>query len=136
MLIRTLLFDSTTPDTINAAFELFGSVFTLGHCAAIWRDKVVKGVSIPAVVFFTLWGGWNLYYYPHLGQWLSFAGGVALVIANSLYVGLLLWYHKRSVTISQVLQEMGKEPLKPGEIRELTTGESAYLEKRLADNEK
>ena len=87
-----MLNPSQTPDLINAAFELLGGVFVLGHCRAIRRDKAVKGVSIPAVVFFTAWGGWNLYYYPHLGQWLSFAGGVALVAANLLYVGLLVYY--------------------------------------------
>lgn len=83
-----------TPDTINAVFEFLGSVFVLGHCRAIRRDKAVKGVSIPAVVFFTAWGGWNLYYYPHLGQWLSFAGGVALLVANLVYVGLLVYYRR------------------------------------------
>ena len=62
---------------------------------ALYRDKKVRGVKILPSVFFTSWGIWNLYYYPHLGQWLSFAGGLAIVWANLTWVGLALYYsHK------------------------------------------
>lgn len=83
------------PDLINATFEALGGVFILGHCRAVLRDKAVAGVSITATVFFTAWGVWNLYYYPSLNQWLSFYGGVALVIANCFWVGLLIFYRKK-----------------------------------------
>lgn len=89
-----MLINSQTPDLINAAFELLGGFFVIAHCRAICRDRVVQGLSIPAVVFFTAWGWWNCFYYPHLGQWLSFAGGIALVIANTVYVGLLVYFSR------------------------------------------
>lgn len=48
-------------DAINGAFEAVGAVFTV-------------------------WGVWNLAYYPALGQWLSFVGGVVLVAGNLAWV--------------------------------------------------
>lgn len=80
---------------VNGAFEIFGGLFVLNHCRAVLRDKAVAGVSIISTAFFSTWGLWNLYYYPHLEQWASFAGGVFLVAANCLWVGLLLRYRKR-----------------------------------------
>jgi hypothetical protein len=40
----------------------------------------------PTSLFFTSWGVWNLYYYPSLGQWLSFAAGIALCLGNIAWV--------------------------------------------------
>jgi hypothetical protein len=83
-----------TPDLVNGAFELLGGAFIFNHCRAVWRDKAVKGVSVLSTAFFTLWGLWNLYYYPHLNQWWSLAGGVAIVLANAVWVALLLKYRR------------------------------------------
>lgn len=80
------------PDIINGLFELLGGLFILNHCRAVLRDRSVAGVSIAGTVFFFLWGLWNLFYYPHLDQLWSFAGGVLIVIANCLWVGLLIYY--------------------------------------------
>jgi hypothetical protein len=84
-----------TPDLINGLFELCGAAFVALHIRQIRRDKKVAGVSIPAIVFFTSWGFWNLFYYPHLEQWLSFAGGVAIVITNCVWVGYLFYYSRK-----------------------------------------
>lgn len=70
------------------------SLMVLNHCRVLLRDKAVAGVSILSTVFFTLWGGWNLFYYPHLGQWLSFYGGIAIMIANALWVLLMMKYRR------------------------------------------
>jgi uncharacterized membrane protein YfcA len=83
------------PDTVNGIFELVGSLFILLHCRRLFKDKRVAGVSVVAVVFFVAWGLWNLYYYPHLGQWYSFVGGVAIVSANALWVSMLIYYRKK-----------------------------------------
>ena len=53
---------------------------------------MVRGVSWMATTFFTSWGYWNLYYYPHLDQWWSFAGGVLIVVANTLWIGMMIYY--------------------------------------------
>lgn len=85
----------TVPDTINGGFELSGAVFQLLNVRALLRDRCISGVSWVPVVMFTAWGLWNLFYYPHLGQWLSFWGGVALVMVNVTWVVLLAWFSRR-----------------------------------------
>lgn len=79
-----------TPDIFNGVFECLGGLFVLNHCRAVWRDRSVKGVSVLSTAFFACWGAWNLYYYPSLGQWWSCAGGVVIVLANALWIGLML----------------------------------------------
>ena len=83
-----------TADLINGLFEAFAGIFVLNHCRVLRRDRAVAGVSIASVAFFTAWGVWNLFYYPTLGQSLSFIGGLFVVVANALYVGMLLSYSK------------------------------------------
>lgn len=81
-----------TPDLVNGLFETFGGAAILGHCWRLWKDKQVRGVSWLATVFFASWGYWNLFYYPHLGQWLSFCGGLLIVLANTLWIGMMIYY--------------------------------------------
>lgn len=81
-----------TPDFINGLFEFAGAAFLSLNVRQILHDKVVKGVHWSSTVFFTSWGFWNLYYYPSLEQWWSFAGGVAIVAVNSVWL-YLIWYY-------------------------------------------
>ncbi len=80
------------PDLINGLFEALGAVAILGHVRRVFKDKAVAGVAIWSTVFFAAWGFWNLYYYPQLGQWASFAGGVAIVLGNCLWIAGLVYY--------------------------------------------
>jgi len=79
-------------DGINGTFQLLGGVFILLHCYRLFCQKKVRGVSLIATIFFASWGIWSLYYYPFLGQWCSFIGGVGIVLAETLYVGMLIYY--------------------------------------------
>lgn len=81
-------------DLINASFEAFGSVAILRHCWVLYKAKKFEGVSLASVAFFWSWGVWNLYYYPHLGQWFSFAAGVSIMLANCLWISLMIYYKK------------------------------------------
>lgn len=83
------------PDLINGSFEFLAGFFVLNHCRMVLKDKAVAGVSIISIVFFTLWGFWNLYYYPHLDQLWSFYGGMFIVTANTLWVILLIKYKNK-----------------------------------------
>lgn len=85
----------SAPDFVNGLFELFGAFANWQNVKALLRDKEVKGVSIMPTVFFSLWGLWNLWYYPSLQQWFSFAGGVAIVTVNTVWVVLALVYASR-----------------------------------------
>jgi hypothetical protein len=77
-----------TPDHINAAFELLGALFTWRNALQLYRDREVKGVYWPITAFFAAWGVWNLFYYPAIGQWLSFYAGIVLVLGNIVWVAL------------------------------------------------
>jgi hypothetical protein len=54
----------------------------------------VRGTSLLTVLFFTLWGGWNLYYYPSLGQTLSGACALLVTVTNALYLLLALRFRR------------------------------------------
>lgn len=81
-----------TPDLINALFELLGSIIIVLNINKIMEDKLVRGIHWYVVAFFCFWGIWNLFYYPHLDQWLSFAAGVLMVTMNMIYTALLIHY--------------------------------------------
>lgn len=100
------------PDLINGSFEAVAALFTLNHCRVLRHDKAVAGVSVASMAFFTAWGVWNLWYYPSLGQTWSFVGGVMLVVANAVYVALLLrfsgaWWRLRRAAGSVVCRFKG-----------------------------
>jgi hypothetical protein len=67
-------------------------VFLWFNVKRLISDKQSKGVNISTVMFWALWGAWNLFYYPHLNQWFSFAGGVSVMCANTTWVGMAIYY--------------------------------------------
>jgi len=77
-----------TLDLVNGAFEAFGAWLTASSCRRLWLHWRIAGMDWRATAFFTAWGVWNLLYYPSLGQWASFAGGVLLVLANVCWVSM------------------------------------------------
>jgi len=80
-------------DIINGCIEFFGGVLLWFSVLQLVRDKEIKGISPVPVTFFTLWGFWNLFFYPSVGCWWSFYGGLNIVIANSIW--LILMFHYR-----------------------------------------
>lgn len=90
-------------DIINGCFETLSSALLWMNVATLHRDKETKGVSIIPLTFFFSWGVWNsVYYYPHLGQWASFAGGVSLMLANGVWLGQMVFYRRKNVLIKKV----------------------------------
>ena len=86
------------PDIINGLFELVGSYFTWMNAWILFKQKETKGVYWPTWLFFSVWGIWNLYYYPALGQSFSFYAGIVLVMGNIVWVGLAVYYKRTRVT--------------------------------------
>lgn len=78
-----------TPDLVNGLFEFIGGVLLWLNVRRLWRDRRVAGVSPLPVVFWTAWGLWNLWFYPMVGCWWSFAGGLFVVAANAAWLVLL-----------------------------------------------
>lgn len=82
-------------DLINGLFEIGGAALICLSIRRIWIDRAVRGFSPWPIVFFTAWGFWNaFFYYPGLDQWFSWAGGVAVVTVNSIYLALI-WLFTR-----------------------------------------
>lgn len=82
------------PDLINGLFEALGSIFVALSCIKLYKDKQVHGVSALTVGFFTSWGLWNLFYYPHLGQfWSSVAAGLVALV-NAAWLGMIFYYRR------------------------------------------
>jgi uncharacterized membrane protein YfcA len=82
------------PDLVNGLFEAAGGFMVFMNCWRLHQDKVVKGVSVLATVVFTAWGFWNLWYYPHLQQWLSFVGGLLIVAGNVVWIAMVAHYRR------------------------------------------
>lgn len=81
-----------TPDNINGLYEGIGGLFLWKNVHRLYKDKIIRGVSILSTTFFASWGVWNLYYYPYLNQWFSFSGGCIIVAANVVWVGQMIYY--------------------------------------------
>ena len=92
-------------DFINGSFELMAGTLLLVNCWKLHKDKRVRGVSIFVTAFFGLWGFWNLYYYPSLNQTASFIGGIMVVFANTLWVGMAVYYER----IARAIAELGEK---------------------------
>ena len=82
-------------DILNGSFEIGATVSISFNCLRVRKDKAVKGINAYATLYFSLWGMWNLFYYSHLDQWFSFLSGGTVVLINSYYVWLLIYYTRR-----------------------------------------
>ncbi len=83
-------------DLVNGTLEFIGSAMLWANVYRLHRDKRTHGVTWYATAFFMFWGYFNLLYYPNLDQWFSFAGGVSLVLANTVWLGQMLYYQRRN----------------------------------------
>ena len=79
-------------DMVNGIFEVLGAPFLFLSIINLYKCKKVRGVSWLHAAFFNSWGFWNLYYYPHLNQWVSFVGGLLLVMTNTVWFVMMLYY--------------------------------------------
>lgn len=75
-----------TPDLINGLIKLVGAGLTWRNAWELWKARELRGVYWPTSMFFTVWGVWNLYYYPSLDQWFSFYAGILLTMGNLAWV--------------------------------------------------
>jgi len=79
-------------DLINSLFEFGASAFLIINIRILLKDKKLMGVSWVPTAFFTIWGVWNLYYYPSLNQISSFIGGLAIFSINVIWLFLVFYY--------------------------------------------
>jgi hypothetical protein len=84
-------------DWINGGFESVGAILSFLNLRRLLADKHIAGVQWQVTAFWAAWGLWNLVYYPALGQWLSFSGGVLLVASNLTWVALAIRYTRKPI---------------------------------------
>ncbi len=83
-----------SPDLINGLFELFGGMLILINIRQVLKDRKVHGVHWLPLSFFTAWGFWNLFYYSNLSQFYSLLGGLVMVVLNTVWLALLVYFKK------------------------------------------
>jgi hypothetical protein len=79
-------------DVINASFEMSGGFFLILNVLKLRVDKIVRGISWITVLFFTVWGFWNIYYYAELSQWASWFATMFICFVNCVYTFQLIYY--------------------------------------------
>jgi hypothetical protein len=70
----------------NTLFEAIGSIMAWLNVKALYKDNEIKGVYWPIYIFYSVWGYWNLYYYPSVNCWGSFVAGIILALGNTAWV--------------------------------------------------
>jgi hypothetical protein len=84
-----------TPDIVNAVFEGGGAVLLCANIRRLYCDKRLAGVSLVPTVWWNIWGVWNVYFYHAIGTPLSFFAGIGVLVANTVWVALALYYARR-----------------------------------------
>ncbi len=79
-----------TVAVVNGSYESIGGVVLPLNVRRLLADRKVEGVDWRVIAFYTTWGYWNCWYYPHIGQLFSFYGGSLPAIANTVWVLLFL----------------------------------------------
>jgi hypothetical protein len=96
------------PDLINGLFETCGSLAVFENVRVLYKHKVVRGSSLKVSVFFTTFGLWNLYYYAHLSQWISWSGGAVLCIGNLSWFSMAAYYMRKENQHARLLELSAK----------------------------
>ena len=79
------------PDLCNFAFLLGGAAFNVLNVRRLLKDGVVMGISPWPMLYFTMWGIFNLWYYWALHQYFSQAAEGLIVTVNAVW----LWLYRR-----------------------------------------
>ncbi len=79
-------------DIVNSAFILSASVFLFRNIMKLHKDKKVRGVASSSVLFFALWGYWNMWFYPYNGHMFSFFAGILIAITNTIWGIQMVYY--------------------------------------------
>lgn len=87
-----------TPDIINATFELGGALVLCLNIRRLLVDhRLLRGVSWVPTLFFAAFGMWNIYFYRHIDQPVSWWAGVLVLVVNLVWLACLLRLTVRDV---------------------------------------
>lgn len=79
-------------DLVTSHFEVIAILVLLNNCKKLYEDKQVKGISVLSPLFYLSWSVWNLFYYYSLNQKFSFICGIGSVVANLVWISLMMYY--------------------------------------------
>jgi len=82
-------------DNVNGLFEVMGGAFVFMNVLRLYKDKSVRGVSPIATSFFVVWGYWNLYYYPSVGQIWSAFGASSVAVVHTIWLCQMIYYVRK-----------------------------------------
>jgi len=88
------------PDQVNASFEGISAILTLINVRELYKDRMVKGISLIPQFVFICWGIWNIYYYYHLSQPWSWYTAMLMTSVNLWWTVLAIrfkFYPERKV---------------------------------------
>lgn len=97
----------TPHDLINAIFEGGGALFLCLNIRRLLKDRSVKGVSLVTTSWWTAWGFWNVYFYAAVSCSASFWAGLAVVVANAVWLGLAVYYARQAPTWADIEVKIG-----------------------------
>ncbi|MCX6159238.1 MAG: hypothetical protein NTY74_14755 [Ignavibacteriae bacterium] len=88
-------------DFINTLFQFFGSAAAMSNILKIRKDKQVKGISVWASLFFSMWGLWSLYYYNASEHSINFYYFALLSLLNIIWLVMAFYYKLTKKTNTQ-----------------------------------
>lgn len=121
------------PDLFNALFEIGGCFAVFLSVRRLYIDRSVKGVSPWTSVFFTSWGFYNLFYYPHLSQWLSFGGCFLTTFMNAAWLILYLVFRVQRARALRAALAQG-DPFWSGDQRTMEADQFGGFDRPLDGN--
>ena len=68
----------------------------------LYKEKLVRGISIYQAGFFMCLSYWNIYYYLHLNQLFSFYSAFVLSIASTIWVIQIVYYNAKERIIRKL----------------------------------
>ncbi len=81
-------------DYVNALFLLGATLFMGLNIIQLYKDKMVRGVSVWTFIYFLLWNLYSLYYLVHLNQLVSFVLELFFMAVSLFYVFQIMHYKK------------------------------------------
>lgn len=83
------------PDLVNSVFEVVAGALTWTSVFRLRKDKRVRGIHLAPMAVFAAWGYWNMFYYLHLNQPLSWIAGCSMTAANTVWFLMALYYSRK-----------------------------------------
>jgi hypothetical protein len=94
---------------INSLFYFIASFTVLINCFHLFRQKLVRGVSVFSTGFMVIWGMYSVYFYGSISALqYTFYGSVLLMFVNALWASMMVYYvwkektYKRPANVYQV----------------------------------